>query len=66
MLLRVTIGVVVLLGLVSVGAWVTRERIVADRRSVRGRLAGQVHRTVGIVAVAIVAVLAATAVRYLV
>lgn len=63
MLLRATIGFAVLVGVFSVGAWVSQQRSAAGSSQRARRLAGEVHRTAGIVAVAVLAMLAVTALR---
>ncbi|MET0729337.1 MAG: hypothetical protein ABWZ76_13665 [Acidimicrobiales bacterium] len=62
MLLRALLGFPIVVAAVLVGGWVTRQR--ADARTPRWRRAARdLHRTTGIVALALLAVLALTAVR---
>jgi hypothetical protein len=62
MLLRAGIGFALLVGIVALGAWVSQQRAKGSGRLLP-RLAGQVHRTVGVVAVALLVMLAVTALR---
>ena len=62
MVLRALLGFLILLGAVRLGAWVAGQRAGAPSGTWR-RAAGEVHRTTGIVALVLLAVLAITAVR---
>ncbi len=63
MVVRAVVGFTVLVGLVYLGAWMGRQR--GSGRPVVRRLAGEVHRIVGVVAVAVLVMLTITALRLL-